>query len=309
MLLRAVFPISKYLISYPIYANRFNRLLLRTGLFRRYFLTKDGRVRLWRLENYIAYGCNLDCPYCSQLSTYQKGLVSADEMTHMFETWNKKIAPRVVGLQGGEPLLNPELEKITYETRRLWPKARIQIVTNGLLIPRIPEGALQAAKDVNAWVIITKHFDEPEYNEKLDQAISRLESMGVYHTVRPSHSDWHKYHQLDSEGHPKPFCSDPYKAWKICNAKNHLGLVENRLYLCGMLGNLVRAYQTGVVDDDWKVVLGFKAITPDATVEEILERVYAGVFRECCVCPDQYEIVPVSEIEGIRSKRRTASKR
>jgi len=303
-LICTVFPFGKYFVSYPVYANAFNRLLLRTGLFKRRFVTKDNRVRLWRLEIHLAYGCNLDCPYCSQMSPYQKGGASADEITHMFETWNKKIAPRVIGLQGGEPLLNPELERIIYETRRLWPEARIEIVTNGLLVPKVSEASLQAARDANAHVIVSKHFDEPDYNEEFGKAIDRLETMGVFHTVRPSRHDWQKYHQVDSEGRPKPYHSDPCKAWKLCCAKNHVGLAENRLFFCCLLGNVIRAFRQGVLDEDWEVVVNYQPLTPDATVQEILDHLYSGAFEECCICPDRYQVVPASEIHGIRSKRK-----
>ncbi len=42
-------------------------------------------------------------------------------------------------LLGGEPLLHPEVEAFVREARRIFPATRLSLMTNGILVTRMPE--------------------------------------------------------------------------------------------------------------------------------------------------------------------------
>ena len=48
---------------------------------------------------------------------------------------------------GGEPLLNPEVDKYCYMARKAFPYAEIAIATNGLLVPSMSDETLRAIKE------------------------------------------------------------------------------------------------------------------------------------------------------------------
>ena len=87
------------------------------------------------LEFHVADHCNLNCAACEHYS----GLVKEN----IFPRTNKLFSDLVqlnkiikeigmIRILGGEPLLNPDINLIINQTRRLWPEARIAVVTNGL---------------------------------------------------------------------------------------------------------------------------------------------------------------------------------
>ena len=94
------------------------------------------------LEFHVADQCNLNCRACEHYSGLVKGEVFPDYKK--FEADIQKLKEYIadigiIRILGGEPLLNPELEKYIGLARTLYPMASIYLVTNGL--------ALQVQKD------------------------------------------------------------------------------------------------------------------------------------------------------------------
>lgn len=98
------------------------------------------------LEHHIVDHCNLNCAGCSHFSPI------ADPWFEDIEDFKRdfgklsEITEQQVGiirLMGGEPLLHPNLELFLVECRRLFPYSRIELVTNGLLIPKLREKLTQ----------------------------------------------------------------------------------------------------------------------------------------------------------------------
>lgn len=60
-------------------------------------------------------------------------------------------------LLGGEPFLNPEINKYICEIRELLPDSELYIVTNGLLIEKLPKETLECIKDNHVWISISEY--------------------------------------------------------------------------------------------------------------------------------------------------------
>lgn len=93
--------------------------------------------------------CNLNCKCCNHYSPlvqeeycdineYKK---DCDRLSELF-----KGEMSSVYLMGGEPLLHPQVTEFMRVTREAFPIGEILLVTNGLLLPTMPEGFWEACK-------------------------------------------------------------------------------------------------------------------------------------------------------------------
>lgn len=261
--------------------------------------TNRKRVLIRFLEVWPTISCNLRCEYCGAFSPLMKGTVSAEEMIYWLETWSKKIVPLNFAFSGGEPLLHPKLETILDASRRCWSQTRLELLTNGLLLSKIRKEVLESILRNKVQILVTKHFDNPEYNEKFFAGIEVLKRTGIIYSIRRSDQFWFKYYQLNHENRPVPFQSDSCKAWKQCFAK--IGVIQdNELYYCGLLGHMIKARQAGVIGVEWDVTLSHRPLTPDCTREELVQYLYQGVIKECCVCAEKYEYIVPQELSRLK---------
>lgn len=277
------------------------RLLFYSGIGKRLFLDAEGRVRIRKLEIYIANGCNLKCRFCSHLNPYRKGLIPADTLITSFECWSRKIAPRTIGLLGGEPLLHPELFRIIRSVHACWPNSEIVLTTNGLLLHRHPDAMIEALREANIHVILSLHTRNPEKNRLFEEAIARLRQGGVRTKVLPSADRWKRYHWLDDAGRPQPYRSDPEKAWTRCGPNTSFNLTDNHLYRCSLLANTVQAYREGVLGPAWRVVETYEPLAKDATASQIVEHLHlrSQPLVACTNCPEWYEVVDAVQLDEI----------
>jgi organic radical activating enzyme len=89
-------------------------------------------LKLDRVEFYITHVCNLNCPNCNRFNNFAfSGHQSWHEYREQYQQWAKILDVREIGILGGEPLLNPEFPAWLDGIAELWPRAQIQIITNG----------------------------------------------------------------------------------------------------------------------------------------------------------------------------------
>ena len=94
------------------------------------------------LEFHIADHCNMNCKACGHHSSLVTKPVFPDikKFTCDFEQFHKFIDDiTIIRIMGGEPLLNPEVNEYIKLTRRLYPLADLQVVTNAILLLKMPE--------------------------------------------------------------------------------------------------------------------------------------------------------------------------
>lgn len=95
---------------------------------------RDGRVWLKKICTYVAHACNLRCKYCNHFSQFGKGRVIAEDVVSWIETWRPLVCPDHFYLAGGEPLLNKKLDSVLHAVRKAWPKTKLHLYTNGVLL-------------------------------------------------------------------------------------------------------------------------------------------------------------------------------
>ena len=225
-----------------------------------------------------------------------KGIVPLEELLLWYRTWNRKIDPQHLRVLGGEPLLHPHLETILYETRNHWQNSRIELITNGLLLPKTKASVFTALKKIGASVAVSRHFDDPHYNQMFEAGIKTLREHGIEPRINQSNWFWLKCYCVDKCGRTCPYQSDPDKAWNSCSVKNICTtLLDNCLYRCPQLACYSYAVKQGFVSDAWNVVLGYKPLLPDCTREELEAFKNGEMCKQCSVCPEKFEYADMYE--------------
>lgn len=119
----------------------------------------------------LAFHCNLDCQMCDHFSQLSdKRFLDVDsyerDMKHLGELFEHKLAN--ITLLGGEPLLHKEIIRMIEISRREFPHAGIEILTNGLLLLKLEHsenGNLwQACKDNSVRITITRYPIKIDYD-------------------------------------------------------------------------------------------------------------------------------------------------
>lgn len=116
------------------------------------------RLTLNYLETHIVDHCNLNCKGCSHFCPLTpENFVDVDEFEKMINEVSKKFKIKVIRLLGGEPLLHPQVCKFMEITRRAFPKTDIRIVTNGILLSKMPQEFWQSVNENGIIIDLSKY--------------------------------------------------------------------------------------------------------------------------------------------------------
>lgn len=157
-------------------------------------------------EFHISDKCNLNCRGCTYFSPlfdsigmdYESRINDLREIKRIFSSVFR------LDILGGEPLLNDELDRYVVTIRKMFPDSFIQIYTNGLLIPNLPDAVLQIIHDANVAFSISEYLPT---HKMIDKIKARLNEFGIRYKIaeyekkqvfnRPISTNSHsKYEQL-----------------------------------------------------------------------------------------------------------------
>ena len=108
-----------------------------------------GRPLLEYVETHLVDHCNMNCRGCSHFSPVaEPWFADVDTFRGDLEALSRLFrSVRTLRLMGGEPLLHPQVERFLVSARAVFPKARIHLVTNGLLLDDRPETFWAACRE------------------------------------------------------------------------------------------------------------------------------------------------------------------
>lgn len=118
------------------------------------------KKRLNNLDYHLTEHCILNCASCSHFSNLAE-VEFADfdtferDVKQIAKVFNKDIYN--FNLLGGEPLLHPDIEKFIIAARSILPKSIINIITNGVLLPKMPDSFWVTCHSHNVKIAMT-HF-------------------------------------------------------------------------------------------------------------------------------------------------------
>lgn len=131
--------------------------------------------------------CNLNCKGCNHYSPiFEKKYPNVDarmrDVERIADLYDDIVE---FGLIGGEPFLNPDVEEYIKRTRDLLPKTEIQMVTNGLLIPKLEDRILECIKENSITIAISQYAPTLKM---IDKVKSRLEKYNIDYVLKPAMS-------------------------------------------------------------------------------------------------------------------------
>lgn len=139
---------------------------------------------LFRIETHSVDKCNLNCNGCNNMvpiDCYKSEPNSKSFKKDMLKLNNLFENICIIGIQGGEPLLNInrtlEFAKIA---RKYFPLSDIRILTNGLLVPKTPKEFFDELAKIN----ITIHLSIYTPTEAiLDNIISKFKESNINYYI------------------------------------------------------------------------------------------------------------------------------
>ena len=167
------------------------------------------------LEYHVADHCNLNCKYCTHYSPLVQEPVFTD--LEKFKLDLQLLKERiddigVIRILGGEPLLNPQLSEFITYTRRLYPKAVITVVTNGLLIDRIDHNLIETMQRELAFFHISYY---PPLEKKIGLIKQFLGENKIPFTISPKIEKFNKT-QILTESADEDFFYSCFQATCTC---------------------------------------------------------------------------------------------
>jgi organic radical activating enzyme len=199
----------------------------------------DAKHKIWYVETHLVEHCNLNCAYCdhfssiadpkfASLATFQKDLTRIRELSSGMER---------LRLLGGEPLLHPQIGDFFAVARALFPTIIIDVITNGLLLPRMPPAFFESMKKHRVAVAVSPYF---KADHKLYRAIDETYDrhavprelrllMGSFYEKKFSHI------ALDRTG-----SQDKTHSFTHCwHAAFRIFLLEGKVFPCPIAPNIV----------------------------------------------------------------------
>lgn len=147
------------------------------------FWLRQGKSFMPHLETHVTDICNLNCKGCSHFSNlckepsiynlqqFQKDLQRIDECFDVIR----------FRLMGGEPFLVENISNFVKIARDCLPNTDIRIVTNGLLIPTLPEKIFECIRDNDIIINISVY---PPVLTHLEDITNTLKRFGVKYKAR-----------------------------------------------------------------------------------------------------------------------------
>lgn len=189
-------------------------------------------IELYHSAKYLPYlgfhicdHCNLNCNLCDHYSSLVKKphFTNLEKFTQDFERLHEFIHD--IGwlrILGGEPLLNPEINDYIKLSRRLYPQAVIHVVTNALLLTKMPEEFFDTLRKCNAAIWISFY---PPLKNKMSDIHKWLTEMNIQHDITNLNETFECRQTL------KPH-NDPRKIFLQCHQSHCHSLYDGKIAAC-----------------------------------------------------------------------------
>lgn len=183
------------------------------------------------LETNIVDYCNLNCRGCSHFSN----LFETGEKVpyHIFCKDLKQIAEHLNVFQfnmlGGEALLDEQINEYIKFARITLPDSKIQLITNGLLIPKQKEEFFTCCRENHIRIVVSEYKPTAQLKDKI---VEILQENRISFFLRSNRDDFGK--NIDLTG-----SADKYKAVMRCRENKCHFFRNGKLYKCPFeaLGN------------------------------------------------------------------------
>lgn len=178
----------------------------------------------------LATHCNLNCKGCAHFSPlspeeYPDFEEAERDFARLGELFHGKCS--TISLMGGEPLLNPQIEDYCRMVRKHFPIGDIQVVTNGILLLKMPDSFYKTCKEAKISIHVTPY--PIKLNHKaIRKRCSRYGVAYQFYWDETSKNEFFRY-VIDETG-----SQDMVQNFIECGNANYcLFLYKGRMYPCG----------------------------------------------------------------------------
>ncbi len=178
------------------------------------------------LEVIVADHCNLACRQCNHGSPgVPKWLADPAEVGRDLAILAKVYRPRMIKMIGGEPLLHPDLAGLVAAIRASGIAPRIELVTNGTLIARMPEAV---------WAGVDKFVVSIYPGTAVEAMLPALHDKAKSHGTELAAWGFRDFRDtLSSRTNDDPdLVARIFAACKLANVWGVHGLYRGRIYRC-----------------------------------------------------------------------------
>lgn len=243
--------------------------------------------------------CNLNCQCCDHFSCiadeYFLSVEDADkDLRRMSELLDGTLEELKV--EGGEALLHPELTSILELCSKYFPNTKIQLLTNGILLPKQTEAFWQCCKDSNVSLLVTKYPLTFDYQGAENLAKEKNVEYRYYSgssTIKVTYKP-----DLDKEAKQIPKIS----FYNCHQANDCIFLMQGKLYTCPVIPNI--KYFNKKFGMDFKVhSVDFIDIYDATSGEQLAEHVARPVpFCRYCMTTGRTQQIPWAVTKGVSSE-------
>jgi organic radical activating enzyme len=132
---------------------------------------KDGRILNRTCEVNIVEHCNLRCRSCTHLSpVLPKHFIDPGALSSDLTTLARSYHATVLKILGGEPLLHPNLLDVIMAARESQVAEKMEIWTNGLLLPRMERRVWEAVDSVRISLYPGRSLKQHQLDRCIDLA-------------------------------------------------------------------------------------------------------------------------------------------
>lgn len=181
-----------------------------------------GKPTLDYLEFHLADHCNLNCAGCLHYAPLaEKKFADIEVVRHDFARLSELFGNiRHVRIMGGEPLLHPKVVEAAQIVKAAFPRSRVRVVTNGILLPKF-DGLPELAK-IGVGIDWTKY---PPVAAKEDEIRRVCKAAGVDLRVTENNSFMARLRLDGGEG--------ILKAFRWCREHMYCPLLDSgKVYPC-----------------------------------------------------------------------------
>lgn len=195
----------------------------------RWFRTRVLRrkPRLYHFETHITDHCNLNCKGCGHFSNLSpKHFETLEAFERDMGAMARLFEVEQIFLLGGEPLLHPDVHEFVRTARRLFPRTRLYLMTNGLLVTRMGDTFWDAMRDTHTILLCDQY--------PIDVSMDEIDQLGAAHGVvvewTNPRGEFFKI-PIDVEA-----TQDGADSFKRCNGVNNCPILRNgRLHPCAYI--------------------------------------------------------------------------
>ncbi|MEN6349073.1 MAG: radical SAM protein [Syntrophomonas sp.] len=185
---------------------------------------------------HIVEHCNLNCQFCDHFAPlaakeFADIKVFENDFARLSELLDVKV--NQIALMGGEPLLHPKLNDFLYVARRHFPKTRLSLVTNGILLLKKTEDFWKSCRNNNIIITNTKYPIKLDFN-KIKKVAKQYGVRCEYYGGTGFGLKTSVHLPLDLEGK-----QNVYRNFTKCSQANDCCfLAKGRLFTCTVAPNI-----------------------------------------------------------------------